>query len=734
MAAGWSPLGLGVIKPGHFREMLRIVWENRDNLGYAWRILTRGVCDGCALGTSGLKDWTVKGTHLCLVRLNLLRLNTMGAMDPKCLENVAKLKKLNSRELRELGRLSHPMRRRAGEVGFQRVTWKETMTEISNRWRQADQKQTAAFVTSRGITNETYYAAQKAMRFLGSAHVDNSARLCHSPSTAGLKSTIGVAATTCSYRDWYDADVIIFFGSNPANDQPVSLKYLLEAKRRGTRVLEVNAMREPGMKRYWVPSDPISAVFGTKIVDRSWLVRIGGDLAFLHAVQKILLQRDCWNRDFVAEATVGFEEWREVLEAQDLNTLLKQAGTTLEQAEALADEIESADKGVLVWSMGITQHAHGADSVRAIAHLALMKEWLGRPGCGLMPIRGHSGVQGGSEMGAYSTCFPGGLSINSETANDLKKLWGFAVPNEAGFTTVEYLEAAGRGEIEAFWCIGGNFLETMPRPDRMAAALQKIPLRVHTDLVISSQMLVDPKEEVWILPARTRYEQRGGGTETSTERRVIFSPEIPGHQAGECREDWDMILDLARHVRPESAALLGCQDAAAIRHEIAEAVPSYRGIEKLNTQGDQFQWGGPHLCSDRKFPTDDGRAHFLPLTPPQEDVSGSGAFQMATRRGKQFNSMVQGWRDSLTGAERDHVLISQANAQDLGFLANQEVCLRSDHGEINARIFLADVAEGTVQTFWPESNPLLPYDRVDAGGGVPDYNVRIDILRRTQEV
>ncbi len=734
LAAGWSPFGIGAIKPGHFREMLGIVWQNRDNLRYAWRILTRGVCDGCALGTSGLKDWTVDGTHLCLVRLNLLRLNTMGPLDHALLSNVADLKKRSSAELRGLGRLAHPMRRRVGEAGFQRVSWEEAMGAIASRWQQAHPNHTAAFVTSRGITNETYYAAQKAMRFLGSPHVDNSARLCHSPSTAGLKSTIGVTATTCSYRDWYDADLIVFLGSNPANDQPVSTKYLLEAKRRGARILEVNAMREPGMKRYWVPSDPVSAVFGTKLVDRSWLVRIGGDLAFLHAVQKILLQRGSWNREFIQEATVGFEEWQEVLDAQDLESLLAQAGSTREEAEAFAEEIAAADKGVLVWSMGITQHVHGADSVRAIAHLALMQEWVGRDGCGLMPIRGHSGVQGGGEMGAYSTCFPGGLPIRPDTAEKFGKLWGFEVPAESGWTTVEYLAAAGRGEVEAFWCIGGNFLETMPCPDRVEKALGRIPLRVHTDLVISSQMLVDPLEEVWILPARTRYEQRGGGTETSTERRVIFSPEIPGHQAGECREDWAMILDLARRVRPEAADLLGCADADAIRQEIAEAVPFYKGIEKLNQQGDQFQWGGPQLCTGRVFPTEDGRAHFVPLSPPEEEVVGKGAFQMATRRGKQFNSMVHGWRDSVTGAERDHVLISTVDAQSLGFVANQEVCLRSDHGEIDARIFLAEVAQGTVQTFWPESNPLLPHDRVDQGGGVPDYNVNVDILRRTQEV
>jgi len=209
---GWMPFGLSETKPRHFREMARIAWENRGAWRYGWRVLTRGVCDGCALGTSGLSDWTIEGTHLCLVRLELLRLNTMGAGDPARLADADALRRMSSRELRETGRLAHPMRRRRGERGFERVAWDELWADVGRRWRAFDPRRTAMYVTSRGITNEVYYVAQKVLRFLGSNSVDNSARLCHSPSTAGLKSTIGVAATTCSYRDWYEADLIVFLG------------------------------------------------------------------------------------------------------------------------------------------------------------------------------------------------------------------------------------------------------------------------------------------------------------------------------------------------------------------------------------------------------------------------------------------------------------------------------------------------------------------------------------------
>src|SRR5215813_10098254 len=193
------PFGLGQVKPKHFRGMAGVFWENRDNLGYAWKVLSRGVCDGCALGVAGFHDWTIKGIHLCMTRLNLLRLNTMPALDARRLEDVSQLKSLDNAQLRELGRLPFPMVREKGAKGFRRVSWDEAYRRIAGRIRATDPRRWAMFVTSRGVTNEVYYLAQKAARFLGTNNVDNAARLCHAPSTAAMKQAVGVTATTCSY-------------------------------------------------------------------------------------------------------------------------------------------------------------------------------------------------------------------------------------------------------------------------------------------------------------------------------------------------------------------------------------------------------------------------------------------------------------------------------------------------------------------------------------------------------
>ena len=240
------PFGLGQTKPKHFRDMLSVAWKNRDNLSYAWKVLSQGVCDGCALGVAGFHDWTIDGVHLCMTRLNLLRLNTMPALDGKHLTDPSRLSRLqilSNDELRELGRLPYPMLRERGAPAFHRIAWDEAYARLAKRIRASTPKRLAFYVTARGVTNEVYYLAQKVARFLGTNNVDNAARLCHAPSTAAMKHALGVAATTCSYKDWYGTDLIIFFGSNPANDQPVATKYLLEAKRLGTQVVMVNPYR-----------------------------------------------------------------------------------------------------------------------------------------------------------------------------------------------------------------------------------------------------------------------------------------------------------------------------------------------------------------------------------------------------------------------------------------------------------------------------------------------------------
>src|SRR5207253_8024384 len=196
--------------------------------------------------------------------------------------------------------------------------------------------------------------------------------------------------------------------------------------------------------------------------------------------------------------------------------------------------------------------------------------------------------QGGAEMGAVPWSLPGGDALSSDSARQrFTDHYQFAVPTELGYTAVEMLDAAHEGKLDVLYSVGGNFLETLPEPDYIGQALRKVPLRVHQDIVLTSQMLEEPADTVLILPARTRYEQPGGGTETSTERRVYFNPEIPGRRIGESRSEWEVFVDLAARIK----GTVLFKNAQEIRDDIARSIPAYDGIQNLRKKGDAFQWG-----------------------------------------------------------------------------------------------------------------------------------------------
>ncbi len=729
------PNGIGHVKPNHYLDMAKIVWRNRDQLPFAWRILTKGVCDGCALGTAGVHDFTMDGVHLCMVRLELMRLNTAPALDVKLLADAEDLSRKSASELRELGRLPYPMLRRKGEAGFRRIGWEEALTLAAERLKAIDPQRIAFYLTSRGLTNESYYVAQKVARFLGTNNVDNSARICHAPSTVAMKQSIGVAASTVSYKDWLGTDLLIFFGSNTPNNQPVTTKYIYYAKQQGTRVAVINPYREPGLERYWIPSVTESALFGTKLADEFFQVHTGGDKAFIAGTLKHLIENGWTDETFIHEYTTGFDELKASLARQSWELIEAAAGANREEMLRFARTLAEAKTAIFVWSMGITQHADGVSNVRAIVDLALSRGFVGKPKSGLVPIRGHSGVQGGAEVGCVPNQFPGFVAVDEAGALKLKQLWNFEVPVTRGLNAVQMIEAAHDGKLDWFYISGGNFLETLPEPDFVREAIARVPFRIHQDIVLSPQMFVEPADTVLLLPAATRYEQRGGGTETSTERRILFSPEIPGRRIGEAKAEWEIPMLIAERAKPELAKRIHFDDGQAIRNEIAHTVPSYDGIQNLRTTGDQVQWGGERLCEALnaegniipKFQTTDGRARFSILE--IKSANDNGKLRLSTRRGKQFNSMIQNRRDPLNGAVREDVLMNETDATRLGIAEGDSILVRSEVGELRGRCRFAPIAPGNVQVHWPEGNVLVRRGVCDPECGIPDYNSVVEIER-----
>ncbi|WP_168121197.1 FdhF/YdeP family oxidoreductase [Paenibacillus sp. HB172176] len=727
------PFGLGKVKPKHIRDTMKAAWENRDNLPYAYRILTQGVCDGCALGVSGLYDRTLTGPHLCTTRLNVLRLNTMSAIDKAALHaDIDDLRKLDSTELRKLGRIPYPLIRRKEDRSFSRLSWDEALGIIAAKINAIDPKQLAFYLTARGITNESYYAAAKVARLLGTNNIDNASRICHSPSKTAMKRSLGVGASTISYKDWIGTDVLLFWGSVAANNQPVSTKYMYAAKRKGTKIICINPYHEPSMDRYWIPSIPESALFGTKLCDDFYQVNIGGDIAFMNGIMKIWAEMEqaepgsAIDHAFVKAHTTGYVQLREHVQTLEWPELERSSGLTRERISELAKLLASAKSAVFVWSMGLTQHRFATDNISQVANLALLRGFLGREHCGLMPIRGHSGVQGSGEMGADPFSLPGGEFKGADIPR-IEKLWGFELPSWQGDTVGVSLEnallpTAHERKLKLFYTSGGNFLETMPDPEFVRQCLESVAIRVHQDIILNTSTLADAGEAVIVLPAMTRYEQPGGGTSTSTERMVYFSPEIErtGGGIGEARAEWQIYRELAMKARPELLPLIGLQSAAAIREEIALAATNYNGIQHLTKRGDFFQWGGAWLCEDGICPTEDGRGRLLSIELP-ERRGLEGQFRITTRRGKQFNSMIYSDRDPFNDARRDDILLHPEDAAKLKVDDGEFIVIFNKHGMLRGKAKYANVKPGNIEVHWPEGNALIPKGIYEPYAAIPEY-------------
>lgn len=616
------PLSLIGEKLRHYCDMPGVLWENRKEIPYAWNVLGHGVCDVCSLGPYGLRDNVIDGVHLCMSRLKGLKQNTMAALDLSVLTDVSRLRAMAPERLRSLGRLSHPMVRRKGDRGFLRVSWDEALDVICKHTHNLAPHEMGFLATSRGLTNEVYYAFQKLARVLGTNNVDLCSPLCDVAAVAGLKSTLGYGAPTCSLSDFIGTDLLVIFGADLADSQPVTTKYMYYAKKAGTRIVLVDPPRGSSPQRQASSSIAGSAGFGAKLIDDIFQVGAAGNIAFINGVLKTLIANDQIDRQFIGKHTAGYDGLKKSLERQPWERLEQRAGLARGEMQRFAILYGEARSAVIVYTMGLAQHERGIDNVKALVNLALARGMLGREKCGIMPIRSQSGIQGGAECGAEPDKFPGGFSVNVETARRFSNLWHHPVPSNPGLNAAAMIEAAHSGEIKFLYSIGSNLLEVVTDASFVTDALRRVEVRVHQDTALNPSMLLDAGQTVVLLPGQTRYEQRSGGTCTSTERRIRFTPEIPGHQIGESKPEWEIPVLIGRKSMPNGDKLFPFDKSQMIREEMSRVMPIYHGIEKLTKEGDHLQWGGAQLYREGFTTMPTNRALFTALDPPEGRIDG----------------------------------------------------------------------------------------------------------------
>ncbi|MCW2953176.1 MAG: oxidoreductase alpha (molybdopterin) subunit [Conexibacter sp.] len=634
------------------------------------------------------------------------------------------------------GRLTEPMLLDAGADRYRPVSWEDALGIVAEELCGLATPDEAVFYTSGRTSNEAAFLYQLFVRAFGTNNLPDCSNLCHESSGVALTETIGVGKGSVSLADVEGADLIFVVGQNPGTNHPRMLSALERAKRRGARIVAVNPLREAGLQRFKNPQRPLGALGrGTQLADVFLQIRLGGDLALFKALNRLLLDAErlapgtVLDRAFLYERCEGLGPLTRELDALDWDDVDAATGLAREEIEATARLAAGAERIVVCWAMGLTQHRHSVPTIREVVNFLLLRGMIGRPGAGLCPVRGHSNVQGDRTMGIYEKPDAGFLArLGSE--------FGFAPPTHHGHDVVEAIRAMRDGRAHVFLAMGGNFLMAAPDTDATAAALRRQRLTVHVSTKLNRSHLVTGRRAL-ILPTlgRTERDRQDSGEQfvtvedsmsavhSSRGRLVPASAHLRSEVAIVCGLA-QRVLDGDARVRVDWPRLAGDYDR--IRERIARVIPGFEDFNERVRRPGGFVL--PHAPRDRRrFTTPSGRAQLTvnelePLELPE------GRLLLQTLRSHdQYNTTIYGLNDRYRGvtAGRRVVFVNAADLTALGLADGDVVDLVSewrDGVERRAERFRAvayDTPRGCAAAYYPETNPLVPLDSTAVGSNTP---------------
>ncbi|MFL5329068.1 MAG: FdhF/YdeP family oxidoreductase [Gemmataceae bacterium] len=697
----------------------RVGWRR---LWHAMR--SKNTCKTCALGMGGQKGGMVNEAghfpEVCKKSFQAMVADLQPGISEDFFRtySIAQLQSLSPRELEWSGRLTAPLYAGPGDTNYRAITWDDALGRIADQLR-SHQPDEAFFYASGRSSNEAGFILQLLARVYGTNYVNNCSYYCHQASGVGLGRSLGTSTATVSLEDVEAADLFVLIGGNPASNHPRLMTSLKNIRRRGGKVIVVNPVREIGLVNFRVPSDWRSLLFGTRVASRYIQPHIGGDIALLTAVAKCVLERKAASQDFVASFTEGFDAYRAAVEETPWAAIVAGSGVKREEIEAFADDFIAAKNVIFGWTMGITHHTHGVGNVRAIVNLALLRGMVGRPSAGLLPIRGHSNVQGMGTVGVAP-------QLKQAVLDNLEKALGISLPRQPGLDTMACMEAAASGRIRTAICLGGNLYGSNPDAAFAKEALSQLELVAYMNTSLNTGLVQGRPKHTLILPVRARDEESQLTTQESMFNYMRVSDGGPPRLDGP-RTEVEILTDIGRRVcgdRPVEWAKL--QSHAGIRDLMARVLPGLSELTGVDAGKREFTIPG-RVLHEPRFATPSGKAQFGVVPLPQLN----GDLRLMTIRSEgQFNTVVYEDEDIYRGQERrDVVLLHPEDLQRLGLVAEQRVTVRSAAGEMRgilARPF-ADIKPGNVAMYYPEANVLVGRE-VDPDSKTPAFkNVPVTI-------
>ena len=658
--------------------------------------------------------------------------------------SVSELWEWTDHALEGQGRLTHPMVYDPASDRYVAIGWEEAFERIGATLAALPDPNQAEFYTSGRASNEAAFLFQLFARAYGTNNFPDCSNMCHEATSVGLPMAIGVGKGTVTLEDFDHADAIFSFGHNPGTNHPRMMTTLREASRRGAAIIVFNPLKERALERFTAPQDPIEmATFSsTPIASALYQVRVGGDVAVLKGMMKRVLERDAedlaaggpgkLDRAFIAEHTEGIDALKADLDATEWADIEEMSGLPRSALESAADVYVAAERVILCYGMGLTQHRHGTANVHQLANFLMLRGNMGRPGAGIAPLRGHSNVQGDRTVGITE-------KPNTALLDGMERAFGFRPPAEHGHDAVAAVEAIAAGKSKALVCLGGNLAVAMSDPRATFAAMRKLELAVHMATKLNRSHLLLARQSI-ILPVLGRTEldiQATGAQSVTVEDSMSMVHASRGR-----------LKPASEHLRSEPAIIAGIAKATLQgRHGIdwdgliADYGRIRDAIEIVFSDFNDFnariaQPGGFRLdipASRREWRTPTGKAQFIVLSGLNEDsrLTEPDMLTLTTVRSHdQYNTTIYGMDDRYRGVfgRRDIMFLNEedlaARGLEHGDLIDVEAAPERDGSPIVVKGITAvayEIPRGSAAAYYPEMNALVALAHYDRRSGTPSY-------------
>jgi molybdopterin-dependent oxidoreductase alpha subunit len=692
-----------------------------------WKAMrSKNTCKTCAVGMGGQLGGMVNEAgyfpEVCKKSFQAMASDMQAALPRDFFSKYSlnQLRAMSPRQLEASGRIVEPVYLPKGATHYQPIGWDQALNFMVERLQAAGPARSFFYASGRS-SNEAGFLLQLMARLFGTNYVNNCSYYCHQASGVGLGSAIGTGAGTIRLEDLEEADLYILIGANPASNHPRLMRSFMSIRRRGGKIIVINPLKETGLVNFRVPSDVRSLFFGSKIASTYVQPHIGGDLALLMGVAKSLLEQNAEDKTFIEQHTENFAEFARQVKQTRWEDILKQSGVDRETIEQIAEQYQSAKNVVIGWCMGITHHLHGTQNVQMIANVALLRGMVGRRNAGLMPIRGHSNVQGMGTVGVTP-------ALKQAILKQFEQQLGIAVPTSPGYDTMACMQAAGRGEMDFAICLGGNLYGSNPDTRHALESLSRLKTMAYLSTTLNTGHAWGTAGETLILPVLPRDEEPQPTTQESMFSFVRLSDGGPARFPGP-RSEVSILASIGQQLfaglegkAAERIDWKKLESHAAIRRLISELIPEYASINNLGESKEEFHVPG-RAVENYLFPTATGKAKFHAIPLPEPPALEDKQLRLMTIRSEgQFNAVVYDEEDIYRRQERrDVILMNPGDIARFGFEPNQRVKISSQAGEMRyilVREF--EIRPGNAAMYFPEANVLVPHS-VDPLSKTPGF-------------